>query len=485
MAVGAAWMVATRFAIRGLGILNTLILARLLLPEDFGLVAMASAFYGLIEVFSQFSFDLALIRDQQAGREAYDTAWTFGVLRGLATALVMVAGADAAADFFKDPRLAGVIMVMAGVAVIDALRNVGTVDFRKELDGRREFHFLLGGKLTAMVVTIVLAFTWRDYRALVAGLAAGSVASTLLSYVMHPYRPRLSLARWRELFHFSKWLVVHNVLVYFGEHADAFVISRMAGARALGLYTLAFDIANLVVTELIAPIRRIVFPGYAKLAREPEALARGFLDTFSLVAMAAVPLAAGFGLVADPMVRLFMGPNWVDAVPLIRILAAAGVIRALGASSGSVLLAIGPPRLFGVFSAINLAVLVPLLVWWSSAYGVQGAAWAIVVSSGVILVLHAGADIRLVRLPVWRVVGAVWRSLAAAGAMGAVVMAIEAEWPTDSGTALLAAQLAVEILAGALIYVGCHLTLWAACGRPLGAEAHALAAVRQIRNRRR
>ena len=175
MAKGAAWMVAMRLVVRGAGLINMVILARLLVPEDFGLVAMAMIFVGAIEVFSEFNFDVALIKKQSADRTDYDTAWTLSIIRGGVTAAVLLAIAAPAADLFDEPRLAMVIAVLSLSSVLLGFQNIGVVDFRKSLDFRRDFLFMASGKVVAVIITIGLALIWQNYWALVGGMIGGKI----------------------------------------------------------------------------------------------------------------------------------------------------------------------------------------------------------------------------------------------------------------------------------------------------------------------
>ncbi|MFB3077097.1 MAG: oligosaccharide flippase family protein, partial [Lysobacterales bacterium] len=223
MAKGAAWMVAMRFSMRGIGLVSTVILARLLVPADFGLVAMATIIFGLIEVMSQFGFGVFLIQKQNAGHDYYDTAWTLSILRGAVTCGLLFVIAMPVADFFGDPRLVEIFYVLALVALVRSIGNVGVIDFQKNLTFGKDFKLHVAVKLAAFCVTITAAILLRNYWALVIGIATAGFVRVALSYMMHPYRPRLSLARWREIMHFSKWLLANNVLGFLNRQSDGLI----------------------------------------------------------------------------------------------------------------------------------------------------------------------------------------------------------------------------------------------------------------------
>ncbi|MCZ7566047.1 MAG: oligosaccharide flippase family protein [Burkholderiales bacterium] len=300
-------MLLARFVERGLGFLSTLILARLLLPEDFGLVAMAISISALLDVFADFSFDLALIRDQRATREHYDTAWTLELLILMLYGLCLLLIAFPAAWFFNEPRLVPLMAMLALVAVIGGFNNIGVVAFRKELDFRKEFLYLGGRKLAMFMTTIPLAFLLGNYWALMLGILAGVAVGVALSYLAHPYRPRFCLKHWRELFGFSRWVVVTNLADFIPLHFATFVLGRIAGVANVGVYSVGAELARLPTTELVAPIDRAVYPGYAKLSHDKDALRRHYLAALGLIAALGLPAALGIAAVAPFAVPVLLG----------------------------------------------------------------------------------------------------------------------------------------------------------------------------------
>jgi lipopolysaccharide exporter len=166
MAKGAAWMILIKLSERLLGLMNTMVLARLLVPEDFGLVALAASMWAFLEVLGSFSFDLALIHNQEAEREHYDTAWTLGVLYGVFAALALAALAHPASLYFSNAKLEGVLYVFAACALIQSCKNIGVIAFQKDLDFRREFVYAVLVKVVSISATLALAFALRSYWAL-------------------------------------------------------------------------------------------------------------------------------------------------------------------------------------------------------------------------------------------------------------------------------------------------------------------------------
>src|SRR6185295_17241541 len=193
MAKSAVWTVLMRLTLRSIGVVSTIVLARLLVPADFGLVVLASMLIGLVELASEFEFATYLIREQGIDRSYYDTAWTLSVLRGGLIALVL--GSSAAADFFAEPRLQNVLYALSLASLISGLANIGTVDFQKSLNFDRDFRLTVQTKLVAFAITVLLAVVLRNYWALVIGMLSGRFAALVFGYTMHPFRPRISLVR--------------------------------------------------------------------------------------------------------------------------------------------------------------------------------------------------------------------------------------------------------------------------------------------------
>ena len=163
MAKGALWTVLMRLTLRSIGMVSTVVLARLLVPADFGLVVLASMLIGLVELASEFEFATYLIREQGIDRSYYDTAWTLSVLRGGLIAVVLVVCSSAAADFFAEPRLQNVLYALSLASLISGLANIGIVDFQKSLNFDRDFRLTVQTKLVSFAITVLLAILLRNY----------------------------------------------------------------------------------------------------------------------------------------------------------------------------------------------------------------------------------------------------------------------------------------------------------------------------------
>jgi len=384
IAIGAIWSLITRLTIKLLGFISTMILARILFPEDFGLIALTMTMVALFEIFSSFSFDINIIQKDNVTDDTLNSAWTCKVISGLILAVLLFVCSGLLADFFNDERLDLLISVIALLPLLKGFENIGFVLFRKELDLKKEFTLEVVAKITSFVVTISAAFILRSYWALVIGMFTNSLVRVILSYVMHSYRPRPSLVEARELFAFSKWLLLNNLLIFFNHKITDLVIGRQADASELGYYSLAYEVSNLPTTELVFPLSRAVFPGYAKLKNDLEALKNSFLKFTSLIVYVASPICFGMAATANELVVVLLGDRWNNITPMISLLAFFGLLRCAVQNTGSIYLVLNKPKIPVVFSVVRLVLLTPILILVVPDYGGYGASAAILLVTALI-----------------------------------------------------------------------------------------------------
>jgi O-antigen/teichoic acid export membrane protein len=470
IASGAAWMVLFRLLERAIGLISTLILARLLVPADFGIIAMAMSFVAILELLWTFSFDSALIQQKNADRSHYDTAWTLNIGMGLVIAGGLLAIAQPAASFYGDDRLVALISCLAIGSFLQGFENVGVVAFRKELRFGTDFLYQLARKLSGFIVTIPLAFMLRNYWALAAGMVSIRIVSLALSYVAHPYRPRFSLAARGSLVGFSKWLFFNSVLFSIQTRAQDFVVGKLAGPNGLGLFNVAHEISTFPTTAIVFPINRAVFPGFAKLAEQPGALVAGYLNVMGITALLALPAGLGIAATAKLLVPVALGDKWIEAIQLIEVLAVYGSLAAMGSVFGPTFMALGRPKMLSAFTVINVTLFVPIVVYGTHVAGVAGAAWGCLAVVCLMMPASHWMASRALHIPGKEILSRLWRPLAASAAMYAIVRGfVHAVGAQGSFSGMLSSLIAAVTL-GVTVYASVLCGLWFATGRPAGPE---------------
>ncbi|MEM6808765.1 MAG: lipopolysaccharide biosynthesis protein [Pseudomonadota bacterium] len=480
IALGAAWMMLMKFSIRLIGLVSTLILVRLLDPADFGIAAMAMTVVTAVQLLTMFGFDVAIIQNQNADKDDYNTAWTLNVALGLGAGLLLIALAYPAAGFYGRPELVAVYMALSLATIFQGLENIGLVDFRKHLHFDREFQFRVAVKVAAFIVTMLLAFTLRSYWALIIGTITARLAATVMSYVVHDFRPRWSLAAAGRIMTFSKWLFLNNIMHTLRTILPDLIVGRIAGARKLGLYTVSYEISNLPTSELIAPINRALLPGFSKVGDDQAAAGRTFLGVAGLLALLSLPMGLGIAVTAEHLTPVVLGEKWLDAAPVIEILALFGSIMAMQSPITMVIIALGRPRVVSLMSLAQLVFMLPIMVMLTRAHGVTGAASAMLIMSSLSLPTYYVIVGRILGIRFLEFVSAACRPLLASLLMFLAVRELTAHVDVSlTGLLLLVA-------AGGFVYTVAVLALWLACGRPeQSAERRVLASAQAVLGRLR
>lgn len=466
LARGGAWMVAARWALRGIGLVSTFILARLLSPGDFGLVAMAMAAIALVEVPIQAGQDMALIRHRNPQREHYDSIWTLSILLGITLTLLLWIAAEPAALYFHEPRVTWLIRVLALRTLIGGFENIGMVDFRRDLRFERVFAFMFIQRLLIRLLTIIFALLLKDWRALVIGILGGRALGVVFSYLIHPYRPRLCTRAIREMLGFTGWMLSINICQYVNDRADELAVGSLGNPTEMGLYNIGADVATAPTAETVLPATEALFPVFARITNDLSAMRRGYLDMLSVVCTLSVAIGGGMALVATDFVAVFLGPKWSLAVPFVRVLAIAGGLFAIMQNGIPVLSATGHERLAAQLTAAR-AVATLLAVGAAAIVGdAMTIAYArLLVTLGfipsILLALSRALPITYVDL-----IARLWRPATAGVVMAACVIAVHRGAPE-----IPAIRLAIDTIVGAVVYLALMFLLWAMIGYPRGPEA--------------
>ena len=470
---GAGWVMAWRMMTRLLGLASTLVLVRLLSPADFGLVALATAFALALDVCLSIGVEDQIVRSHDPRPALYDTAFTLNLIRCLVVAVLIGLAAAPAAQFFNDPRLRDVLGALAFSAALSGAANVGVADFRRRLAFDKEFKLQFLPRLAGITVTLAVAWLLRSHWALVLGILTNRLGVVVMGHVLHPYKPRLSLAAWRELIGVSLWSWAISLVAVARDRADSLVIGRVLGPAPLGIYAVGVEVAVLPATELVDPICRACMPGFAATLRGggDAQLAEAFLRIIAMMALLTLPAGIGISLVAGPVVALAFGQGWLEAAPVIAILGAACTVLLLGNVSSALLNARAALRtILGVTVAsavVRIGLLLPLTAW----LGVFGAACALGLSLVIEHLTLLGCALRLLRLPALRLLMAVQRPVVATMIMAGLLWSFGLGWGAPPADARAAATLLLTAIPlGAISYLAALLVLWLAAGRPAGAE---------------
>jgi len=375
------WVYATNIAEQVFSFSRVIILARLLSPYDFGLVGIALLAVAVLDVLTVTGFEQGLIQKKGDIKSYLDTAWSVAVVRGVILALVLFGVAPLVSTFFESPAVLPILRVTAIYCLLHGLTNIGIVYFRKELDFGKQFIYRLSGTVADLAVAVTAALILRSAWALVFGLLAASAVRCVVSYIIHPYRPRFNfqLGQAKELFKFGKWLLASSIVVFLATQGDDAFVSKVLGITMLGFYQMAFRLGNLAASE-IGVISRVAFPIYSKLQDNIPVLRDTYLKIIRLVNFTAIPFAIGMFILAPQFTQLFLGDKWMPIVLALRIFAVSVIIRVIDGTGGALFYAVGRPDMAfkqDLARVITLAIAIyPLTMLW----GMPGTALAVLLA---------------------------------------------------------------------------------------------------------
>ena len=483
VAKGAGWIIGWRMMTRVLGLASTLFLVRLLLPSDFGLITIATSFGQAIDALSALGVEEAVIREKTPSRDLYDSAFTINIIRGLATCVILLLSAWPVGLFFSDMRLVPVMIVLAGCSLVGACENIGVVDFRRDIAFEREFLLMLVPRIASTLTAVGLAYLFHSYWALMAAISLSSVIRVAMGYVLHPFRPRLGLRAWRQIAHFSFWSWLLSLTGLVRDRCDTFVIGRVLGITQVGTFSLGVEIASRPATELVSPLARASFSGFAAARNlgSDAGAAQTFLRVLSSAALLSFPAGVGISLLAEPIVKLAFGSRWLGATTVIEVLGIGLLVLVLGLISASLLNAYGLLRGRFMVQLAAIAARIPLVIVLVMHMGLPGAAIGTMMGAVVEHALYVAMALRRLRLTLADLLRHLWRCSAAAAAMAAALLGGGLGWSQASDEpAVLATNLMIAVPFGAAVYGVAVAALWLAAGCPHGAERDAVDVIQRL-----
>jgi len=384
-----AWQAVQHGADKAIDLARLLILAAILTPEDFGLLAVSMIAVAFVTQMTEWGMLPALVQRQSVHAIHYETAWTFGVLRGVVVAAVIVPAAPWIADLFAEPRATDLIRALAFVPLINGLASIRIADLTRTLRFRQLAIVRLSGTATAALAAVALAPSLGAW-ALVIGALVGPGVSAAVSYGVAPWRPRLRFDpnAWRSLIHFGRWIFLTGAIVAVGNAVSQGVISRRLGTVDLGLYYLATKLVFSVSDVGQQVFSNVAFPMYARLQSSVADAARAYRSILIAMGVLLTPVfAIAFALA--PALTEILGAKWAGTEPLIRVLCLAAIVGSYGDVAVPLLNGLGRPNRVSMLEALQSSLFILGILALIGPFGLTGAtlAWLISVSASLVLAL--------------------------------------------------------------------------------------------------
>ena len=384
---GVSWNLSSSLIGQLIAFIRSVVLARLLAPEDFGLFGMALTVVAALNAMTTIGLERTIVANKfdtpEELKAHLDTVWSAELIRSLVIALMVAASAFPMSRFYGQPQLRAIIPILGLLSFIQGFQNIGLVILRKEITFGRIFWYELATNVSGLALTVGLAVIMRNVWALVIGLLLTAVLSTVLSYVFHSHRPRLAFERMalRRALSLGKFTLVIAIASYVTNMADNVLIGRLLGIGPLGNYSLAFNIASAPMVIIVFSLGTVLFPAYAEITSDNlKRLELAFTKVFSISLMIMLTITVPLFLLAEEIVQLLFGDRWTMAGTVLRVLALAIPLRGLAQIISTAFWGLNRPREVAVGRALESVVFLTALYPLITAFGLVGAGWAGVIT---------------------------------------------------------------------------------------------------------
>jgi lipopolysaccharide exporter len=388
-ASGVFWTSISTFAIAIIQFLQLALLARLLEPNDFGLMAMAMVVIGFANAFADMGISNAIIHHQTVSRNQLSSLYWLNILAGIGVCLLVISLSPAIAQFYNEPRLTRLMLWAALIFLITPLGQQFQVLFQKNL----KFRILAGSDVIAVIlgfiVSVLAALHGQGVLALIWGqLTTAACRSGLLMCLgWTTWRPSIhfNLRDLEGFVSFGLYQMAERSINYFAWNMDKLLIGRLLGTTSLGVYNVAYQLMIRPFMVLNPILTRVAFPVFASIQNDDRRLSRGYIKLSQIIAFANFPVYFCMFALAQPLILLLLGPQWQPAIPVFQVLVWLGALYSLGNPLGSLLLAKGRADL-GFWINLSGLVVYAIAILVGSQWGIIGVTWALLLSNALVLI---------------------------------------------------------------------------------------------------
>ena len=375
---GFTWVSALRLFSRGLSFVKTMVVARFLSPSQFGLFGIASLTLAFVEVITETGVNVFLVQEKGNINKYLGTALIVSVIRGTVISLAMIIATPFVANFFHAQDAKTLLYTMSAVPFLRGFINPAVVIYQKDLLFDKEFLFRSINITVEILATLLLLYIYPEPITLVFGIIVGVLSEIVLSYILIPTKLKLE---WKsdyikKLFHHGKWITGLAVFNFGFDRGDNIFVGRLLGTSALGIYDMVYRISMLPVTEVVTSISKVTFPVYVQIRHDHQRIKRAYLRTICTVALITIPFGLVLALFPETIVRIVLGEMWLEAVPVLQVLAILAVIRGISITFSEILFALKKQKYVTLTTGIGLAGLLITIVPFINKFGLLGAAYS-------------------------------------------------------------------------------------------------------------
>lgn len=368
-------MGALRGSTRAFSFIKILVLARLLLPSEFGLFGVAMFILTFLEIVTETGVNVFLIQEKSNIDKYIDTAWVVSIVRGILISVLLVTISPYIAIFFKVPQARSILLLISLTPFIRGFINPSIIKLQKNLAFSKEFIYRVFIYGLDASVAIAVAFKTQSAMSLVYGLIAGALLEVVLSYfVIKPWpKFKFNKEKLKEVVSRGKWVSAAGFFNYAFENFDDAAVGRLLNAASLGIYQMAYKITSLPMTEISDVIQKVTFPIYTKISDDRSRLKSAYLKSIVVTALAVIPIGIVLFAYPETVVRMLLGEKWIAAIGVIKIMAFYGVARSLIEASYPLFLSLQKQKYVSVITLSSLLTLLVTIVPLVKRYNMAGA----------------------------------------------------------------------------------------------------------------
>ncbi|MDP4195855.1 MAG: MOP flippase family protein [Bacteroidota bacterium] len=373
---GVVWNTIGRVSNQVLQFIISVILMRLLSPKDYGLIAMAMAFIGFASIFSEFGFSAALIQKQNITDQHKTSIFWFNIISGCVLTGIFVALAPLIATFYNNNELQSIVICLSFSFIIGAIGIVPSTLLQKEMN------FAIINKLEVAIViftgivSILFAYHGFGVWCLIIQSLLSQLLRSIIILFLSPWKPSLSFSRnsIKELFAYSTHLTGYNIINYWARKADDLLVGKYMGTMSLGVYSRAYNLMLMPITQVISLVSNVMFPALSTIQNDKQKVKQVYINVVQVLSFVTFPLMIGLIVLAEPFVLVFFGQKWIEVVPIIQILSFVGVTQTLGNPTGWIYTSQGRTDwmfYWGLFGSGSIVVAIVIGVALGSIYTVS------------------------------------------------------------------------------------------------------------------
>ena len=448
---GVGWSIMSKLSGRVIDFVTILVLARILTPADFGLVALASTIVAVLDTIFEVPLMQALVRLQTIERAHLDTAFTIGIARGAVLCAIVALIAVPSSWLYEDARLINIILLLALAPLVKSFYSPQMSDYYRTLNFSKIFIIDVSGKVCGAVVSIAIVLLGGSYWAIITNTVVSAFAGTLLSYCVAPYRPRISLAKFSNFSGFIGWFSAGQLLSALNWQLDRILLGHFLTKALFGQYTMSSDLSVLPTQTIIGPAMQPVMAAFSKISRDVVRLRAAFLKASRFTMLLALPACLGISLCADLIVAVLLGPKWQEAAFFLRWLSLPIGLTAYFQSVYALAVAIDRFSLIVRLNLIDVIVRLLLLVSGYFMFGIGGVLVARGLTAAIMLALSMGTARSILHLPFKEQIANLWQVATACAVMAACVLGLR-QWPVIASFGL-PFEFSLIIVCGVVAYL--------------------------------